>query len=410
MSGLTTSQRFEIEQHLFKGRNAAAVKAYQASAGVTASEAEAAVDGIAAELYARKPWMFPEPPGSSRRKTATPRLRGFMLLFLVVDTVLFAGAVWWFFLRDTGTPTVNMPTAASTVAPAVRQSPPPVVTRRAEVAVPGPRAEALTLPSVDRRSFTADLDEDASFVSLYRQRLEDPDYAARKSDSSRSRRIDASVVEARIKTARAHLAAVRRPPPGESLIQVPRVAARPALDGLLAQAEWQDAIALRTDAARSTRLFLQSDGEWLFVACDAPGETTPGGYDQLRVYLHAGLLPELVNERVHLGRGAGVTTIRQTTLKWRGVPPANDDERWKRHPVSDWGIYRYARGISALHGHRQYEMALHLGEAGLQPGVPFTLFAEIETDPLRDAERRFVERRYLGRFGDQERPLWLVID
>ena len=60
-------------------------------------------------------------------------------------------------------------------------------------------------------------------------------------------------------------------------------------------------------------------------------------------------------------------------------------------------------------GHRQYEAAVLLAEAGLHAGVPFTLFAEIETDPLKDEDGKFVERQYLGELGTQDNPRWIVI-
>lgn len=59
-------------------------------------------------------------------------------------------------------------------------------------------------------------------------------------------------------------------------------------------------------------------------------------------------------------------------------------------------------------GHRQYEAAIHLGEAGLHSGIPFTFYAEIETDPLKNQQGKFVERRYLGQLGSRENPQWLM--
>ena len=59
-------------------------------------------------------------------------------------------------------------------------------------------------------------------------------------------------------------------------------------------------------------------------------------------------------------------------------------------------------------GHRQYEAAILLGEAGLHPGVPFTLYVEVETDPLKNAQGKFMERQYLGQFGDQHQPQWMM--
>lgn len=181
------------------------------------------------------------------------------------------------------------------------------------------------------------------------------------------------------------------------------------LDGRITQDEWQQATSWQIGGEADTTLYLMADKNWLYVACDARDERSESGYDQLRVHLHAGLLEGLVNERIHLGRSSRLTSIRQTGFAWQGDPPQDDSERWKRYPVSDWGIYRYAAGKTRLQGHRQYEAAIHLGEAGLHHDVPFTLFVEVETDPLQTAEGKFKSRQYIGRLGSQQHPLWIVI-
>ncbi|WP_269617699.1 hypothetical protein [Zhongshania sp. BJYM1] len=40
--------------------------------------------------------------------------------------------------------------------------------------------------------------------------------------------------------------------------------------------------------------------------------------------------------------------------------------------------------------------------------VPFTVYAEVETDPLKDEKGKFVERQYLGELGDERNPVWMV--
>jgi hypothetical protein len=59
-------------------------------------------------------------------------------------------------------------------------------------------------------------------------------------------------------------------------------------------------------------------------------------------------------------------------------------------------------------GHRQYEAAIHLGEAGLHRGVPFTLYLEVETDPLKNEQGKILERQYLGELGNENNPQWMV--
>jgi len=179
---------------------------------------------------------------------------------------------------------------------------------------------------------------------------------------------------------------------------------------VLNENEWHSATQIEIGGEHKTTLYLMSDGDWLFIACDAKSETSKDGFDQLRIYLHAGLIPELKNERVHLGRNSNTTSIRQTTFRWQGDPPDDKDERWKKYAISDWGIYRYTVGTTQLSQNRQYEIAIHMGEAGLHRGVPFTLHAEVETDPLRNEQNKFKKRQYLGFLGDQENPAWFKIN
>ena len=63
----------------------------------------------------------------------------------------------------------------------------------------------------------------------------------------------------------------------------------------------------------------------------------------------------------------------------------------------------------SLNGNHHYELALHLAESGIHTGIPFTLFAEVETDPLKNENGKFVKRRYLGKLGSQETPVWFEI-
>lgn len=414
MTGLNTSQRFEIEQLLFKDRKIAAIKVYRESTGADLPVAKAAVEALARQLYRAKPWMFKQPPVSEQ---APHRIFGrrTVVLFLLFDMAIFGAAIYWFFLRDVAAPPASPAVSSSALqaarvdAPDERMSPSAIQSIGA-VSVSTPVHDRVGLPaSVDSSHFLFRGVPEADFVETYQRKLADPAYIARKSSPSASRTTDESSIEVRIKALRASVAGSREAPPGSAVAAVPLTSSTPDLDGNLQPGEWERALSIRGADDAETTIYLQSDGEWLFVGGDARAERTAGGYDQLRVYLHAGLLPGLVNERVHLGRGRRVTSIRQTDIRWQGAPPTSDDERWKRFPVSDWGIYRYAAGMSALRDHRQYELALHLGEAGLQPGVPFTLFVEVETDPQRDAAGRLVGRRYLGHFGSQEVPLWMVI-
>ena len=138
---------------------------------------------------------------------------------------------------------------------------------------------------------------------------------------------DDSLLERKIKTARSQQAATRTPPDGTSPLSIPRGTDAPVIDGILEADAWRDALRLTSDDGSQTTLYAKVVGDWLFIACDATAERTASGYDQLRVYLHMGLFDTLVNERIHIGRGPGITSIRQTRFHWQGEPPSSDKER-----------------------------------------------------------------------------------
>ncbi len=395
---LTALQAYNIEKALIKGQTIEAVRLYREATQCDLAEAKAEVDKITAELKEQKPWHFKGqtaeavPPEKKPFKLG----KGFLALFLLVDGLVF-GAIAYFFVLRVDSPEPRALTEAvrsvATGSPASQSE---------------GRPKILLLPShPDADSYTAELDSDEDFHSLYQRKIKSFSYIRRKNGSSRD--FDGSKLEKKIKTARSQLALQRVAPPGISPTLIAGSVNQPVLDGVMGAAEWASATSVVVDEALGTKLYLQTDGQWLFIACDAPAETTAKGYDQLRVYFHAGLVDQLVNERIHIGRKPGLTSIRQTGFRWQGAPPKDEDERWKRFSISDWGLYRYARGTSSMvAGHRQYEAAIHLGEAALHPGVPFTLYAEIETDPLKNAQGKFVERQYLGELGDANNPKWMV--
>ena len=63
-----------------------------------------------------------------------------------------------------------------------------------------------------------------------------------------------------------------------------------------------------------------------------------------------------------------------------------------------------------MHGNRHYALAINLAEAGLREGIPFPLYVELETDPLKDEQDKFVKRQYLGELGNEQQPVWFVIN
>ncbi len=251
------------------------------------------------------------------------------------------------------------------------------------------------------------------FEQAYAAKLRNPEYLVFKSKSGLPKQYQSFSEEFEIKAARARIANSLIAPPGVTPTEIPMLDnPQIAIDGFFSSQEWDDALSvpIGIDGA-STRLFLAADAEHLYLACDVPEETTDRGYDQFRFYFHLDITPLLVNERVHVGRTDGpLGGIRQTKVRWQGAEPTSDNERWKKYGISDWQIYRNAHGASAIDGHRRYEAVLPLDEIGLTLGVPFTAWADVETDPAKDENGRFSHRRYLGQLGAQTAPIWFVID
>ncbi|GAB3370147.1 hypothetical protein NCG89_09355 [Spongiibacter taiwanensis] len=390
---LTALQSHNIEKAIAEGRQVEAVKLYRDAIKCDLLEAKTAIDAMTAELQERKPWIFRTSASTTEKAIRPARFRPqTLILFLLVDALIVGAIIFYFFMRDD-----SAHQAASTTNSVIQSA--------ANQSKGSPRRVSLP-KQVAESDYQAALHEGDTFRRLYLAKIDSAAYQRRKSGDSRS--VDTSEIERKIKSARSHKAAKRELPAGQTLGEIRHSSSQPSLDGVFSEGEWDEATFFIADKQADTRLYLKIVGEWLFIGCDAPAEKTSGGYDQLRVYFHTGLLSKLVNERIHLGRSGGITSIRQTRFRWQGAPPASDKERWKKYAINDWGLYQHAYGASSMtRGHRQYEAAVHLGETGLHPAVPFTLYAEIETDPLRNAEGKFVERQYLGFLGSEQQPLWL---
>lgn len=201
------------------------------------------------------------------------------------------------------------------------------------------------------------------------------------------------------KDVRSRLTAAVIAPAGAEVLAIP-VARAPVIDGRLAPGEWDGALVL--DLGQGTRLFLRADARRLYLACDVPADTTADGFDQLRVSLHAGLGGYAFHERIHVDRGAS-----DHLQSWRWARLASGERTGP--DLSESGIYRRGHGASSLDGHREFEASIDFEESGIHAGVPFALYAEVETDPARDAAGRFVRRVHAGRIGSQTRPVWVVV-
>jgi hypothetical protein len=204
--------------------------------------------------------------------------------------------------------------------------------------------------------------------------------------------------------ARGRLAAGRAAPAGAEVRAVPLNAQTIVIDGVIGEDEWRGALVLALQPeTQGSLLRLRSDGERLYLAADAPGDTTTEGFDQFRVSLHVGLAPGMSAERVLVGRNAGISVLRDFR-----VAKAEGGGTATRH-FSDRITYQLAKAATAVDGHRRYELALDLGEAGIAAGAPFTMWAEIEGDPRRGPDGKFKSRTSLGRTGEFREPVWLQI-
>jgi hypothetical protein len=208
-------------------------------------------------------------------------------------------------------------------------------------------------------------------------------------------------LEAWSKAARSRLAAARVAPAGATVLTVPVVERAPHIDGLIDEAEWLGALTLPLAADDAhARVRLVSDGVRLYLAGEAPADTTATGYDQFRFWYHLHLSSAMPYERAFLDGTGSVNVMRSAVFSWGGD---------KRHERTDWYTHRKAEGASRADGYRRYELALDLDEAGLHRGVPFPAFIDIEGDPVLDAAGQFKARTIVGRLGSLEAPIWLRI-
>jgi hypothetical protein len=214
-----------------------------------------------------------------------------------------------------------------------------------------------------------------------------------------------------IRALRDRIALARHAPPGAKVLTIPKAPAPPNLDGIVDAPEWRGALVVPLEPAeRRAVAFLMTHGGRIYLAGQAPRDTTPTGFDQFRFWYHLDLSPYFVNEKTTLdGRGGA----RMLVLRWTRVPIAagvflDSPPRNSLRDDVDWGVYAGVQGASVVQGFRQYEMSIDLAEAGLPAGVPFPAFIEIEGDPVYEGDR-FRARVMEGQAGSQQNPLWLRI-
>jgi hypothetical protein len=302
-------------------------------------------------------------------------------------------------------PKIPEPKSATIVLPKSEPKAPIAVEVKKPVYVePKPEASVDTSPYQPLTEIiTTDL------ANLYQEKLANPAYLAWQNLPGLPRGYQDYKEEHRIKAKRAALAKKLIAPAEQPVFAIPKLKNFPInLDGRIDKEEWQNALVVPLRPAETgSVLYLQTDEDWLYLAADVPKDNTATGFDQFRFYIHVDLDPAIRNERVHVGSGREQVLggIRETTVKWQGAVNEDENERWKKYPISDWQIYRLARGAAGLNPHRQYEAKLYLKEIGLSKTAPFPAFVEIETDPVYE-NGRFKNRVYLGGLGSQEKPVW----
>jgi hypothetical protein len=246
-------------------------------------------------------------------------------------------------------------------------------------------------------------------------KLANPDFAAVRNQRGRLPPPSFDMAEEQpVREARDRLAAARQAPADAKVLVIPRAVAAPQLDGIVNAAEWRGALRIPLEPQnKKATVLLFIHGGTLYLAALAPGDRTPGGFDQFRFWYHVDLSPFFENERAMIaGRGqAGATTRDALTLRGVRLPrpgePIRDglDAKALRRDV-DWGVHGKLRAASTITGFRQYEAAIDLAEAGLGAKAPFAAYIEIEGDPQMDGGK-FKSRVHEGEIGSQARPIWL---
>lgn len=400
LNRLSKNAQAEIVSLINQGQKIAACKLYRHETGVGLKEAKDAVDEIAAQS-SKFSGSISTPPQQKNGGCAS-LLAAFVagiLLMLVIVLLMPARLLLKLKKGQLDSLQEKVVKTSPSVCPSEK------IVIHEKPAPPKPTVTAYP-PTEIPENLGTDLGE------LYRQKLSNPDYVRWKNLPGLPQGYQYYPEEVYIKHARAQLAKNIDVPFDAELHNIPQLlSGEISVDGKIGLQEWSDASRISLEPFDSeTSLYLQADDEWLYIAASVPGDRTEDGFDQLRFHFHVNLAPELVNERIHVGRSSrqALGGIRQTTVRWQGDPPENNDQRWKKYPISDWRIYKLAVGASTMNEYRQFEAKINLKEAGLFAGIPFAAFVEVETDPLY-VDGKFKKRRYLGNWGSQQQPVWLQI-
>ncbi len=417
--------QYSIRTAIYAGNLIEAIKLYREASGCSLAAAKQAIDQITQDLWRANPYAFQKKPIQSK----TGKFPGCLVTLVCLIGLIsipFSGEIQQWLqtgkallarLNTTPSPGKELSSHTETIPTApVQQARIPensAITQPAsEKPLPGHAEVMPPSPKPVIAQHTEAHGNPMNLALLYQKKLANPDYIQWKNQPGIPAGFQSFPEETAIKQARAQIARNLSLPGNQPVWFIPHSPYQEVtLDGVIDGDEWQSAlkIKLNTPGQPDSTLFLQANDHWLFLAADVPGDTTSDGFDQFRFYFHIDIDPTIKNERIHVAPYARkLGGIRQTTVRWQGSPPKNDNERWKKYPISDWRIFQKAQGASSLNPHRQFEAKLNLEEAGLFVGVAFPAFFEIETDPLYE-QGQFKHRRYLGKLGSQQKPVWLLI-
>ncbi len=415
--------QYEITSLIYSGNKIGAIKHYRDATDCDLKTAKDAIEARTAQLKTANPLAFNEAKHKGGRGCAV------VTVLLVIGAIAIAKIPEAYkndwekqlntLLQNASDKAPESEITIKAPQPSQRitdDSPPqPIVVLKTGKQIDRDTLSQAIAPQVDRDppyQPIAPTNIEADLTTLYRQKLANTDYVTWLNKPGIPLGYQDFIEEHHIKYVRAKIAKSLALPANTKPLKIPVItAATITIDGAIQQQEWQQAIRIPLQQEESgSALYLQADNDWLYLAADVPGDTTEKGFDQFRFYIHVDIDPTIKNERIHVDRSQFETLggIRQTQVLWQGEPPKNDDERWKKYPISDWRIYRLAKGASTLRQHRQFEAKLNLVESGLTIGSPFPVFAEVETDPLY-VDEKFKKRLYLGGLGSQNQPVWMIM-
>ncbi len=269
-------------------------------------------------------------------------------------------------------------------------------------------------------------EEEKALLDAYIAKMSNPAYFEsyeRRSCCGQQRFAEEKLVQ----TAIAKITANVNAPSEVKIWKIPLIRAnKPSIDGKLLPEEWRHSLQIPIGKESNTAtLYLQSDGDWLYIGSNASSDQNPDGHHGFYYYNHIGITPLLEYVRVNIsgtrhkypvGGHYYVSTIRDfryTNIKWQGIAPLEyvGHSGITKHSIKERGIYLDSYGSAVFDQNWQYELALSLGESAIHTGVPFTAVIKIE-----EQSRDYKNRKIHGQLGQYEGlkqdrySAWFVIE